>query len=238
MIMPQKKYLMTLVLLAFAVGEGSRQSAAAAEKSFVGYCLESYLATDVCPEKVCEIKCATGQDAENCTKGCLPKECPRISAADCPLDYCAVMTDCSDEKICQYQMQGEKPQCGDLAYAGQDVECCDGFVKRCGVEFLDGRCDLEGKNSVYNLPICIPCGDGVCGQFEDRCNCPEDCQRKFKEPAELKNTLEKNTAFSAGNDREPSLQHKVPQPAEFPAPKIIEFAPQKTPKSIVQDGAN
>lgn len=72
-------------------------------------------------------------------------------------------------------MAGEKADCGDVAYAGQDVACCEGLVRRCGIEFLDGTCDMEGQDSVYNLPICIPCGDGLCGQFENRCNCPEDC---------------------------------------------------------------
>ena len=73
-------------------------------------------------------------------------------------------------------MYGERAKCGDLAYAGQDVDCCPGLVRRCGVEFFDGSCDMEGKNSIYSLPICVPCGDGVCGNFENRCNCPEDCK--------------------------------------------------------------
>ena len=156
---------------------------AASDENFLDHCLDSYLQKKICPDKICELRCL--HDTPDCVQMCLPKACPKIKAQDCPPQYCQVMTDCSDEKICHYKMTGGQPECGNLAYAGQDVDCCDGLVKRCGVAFFDGRCDMEGKNSVYNLPICIPCGDGICGQFEDRCNCPEDCQQRLKAPVSL-----------------------------------------------------
>jgi hypothetical protein len=187
-------------------------SHAFAEKTFLDYCLDSYVQKGSCPEKTCDLKCPT--DEPGCVKVCLPKECPAIAAQDCPLQYCQVMTDCSNEKICHYKMAGEQPECGDLAYAGQDVECCPGLVKRCGIEFIDGRCDMEGKNSVYNLPICIPCGDGICSQFEDHCNCPEDCL--IKEPEAPKPPAEEKK-----NDK-PKLPPEEKKPA-----KMIEFPPKK-----------
>ena len=168
------------------------------------------MSTNVCPKEICELKCP--QVSPNCTQICLPKECTKIKAENCPLEYCAVMTDCSNEKICHYQMMGEKPQCGDLAYAGQDVECCDGFAKRCGVAFLDGTCDMEGKNSIYNIPICVPCGDGICGQFEDRCNCPEDCRPdsgQVSAESILKEVLPKKMTKTVGNQENEPIPPKI-----------------------------
>ena len=147
---------------------------AAGKKTFQQLCEDQYKETGECPESTCwEKTVAVSEEEEQIL--CLPLACPDIAADACPLDYCAVMVNCSNERICQYQMQGEKAQCGDLAYAGQDVECCPGLIRRCGVEFLDGTCDMEGQGSIYSLPICIPCGDGFCNNFENRCNCPEDC---------------------------------------------------------------
>jgi hypothetical protein len=40
---------------------------------------------------------------------------------------------------------------------------------------------MQGKNTAYHLPICIPCGDGVCTNFENHCNCPEDCKKEIIE---------------------------------------------------------
>jgi hypothetical protein len=147
-----------------------------ASASLGGYCQTMFAQAEDCPEEICQMRCREGFDAgAACAPACLPNECPDIDAQHCPLKFCAVMTNCSEETICHFPMVGEKIPCGDLAYAGQDVECCDGLVRRCGYEFLDGTCDMQGRNSVYSLPICVPCGDGVCNQFEDRCNCPEDC---------------------------------------------------------------
>lgn len=150
--------------------------AADPDTDFLAFCAEKYLKAGECPAAICHIQCLEGTKGEDCLQVCLPKKCPDIAVKECPKEFCAVMTNCSDEKICHYQMKGEPARCGDLAYAGQDVSCCEGMTRRCGVEFFDGTCDMEGRNSMYSLPICIPCGDGVCGNFENRCNCPEDCK--------------------------------------------------------------
>ena len=141
---------------------------------FEQFCKKQYSEKEKCPDPVCRLQIKKSEEGEE-TSDCVPVPCPRIPAESCPEDYCATMTDCSDQQICHYQMYGEKAVCGDVSYAGQDVDCCPGLVRRCGIEFYDGTCDMEGKNSVYNLPICIPCGDGICTNFENRCNCPEDC---------------------------------------------------------------
>jgi hypothetical protein len=150
--------------------------AADPESDFLAFCSDRYLKAGVCSLDICQLQCLEGTKGEDCLQVCLPKKCPDIDMRYCPKNFCTVMTDCSNEKTCQYQMPGEPARCGNLAYAGQDVSCCEGMTRRCGVEFFDGTCDMEGKNSMYSLPICIPCGDGICGNFENRCNCPEDCK--------------------------------------------------------------
>jgi len=109
-----------------------------------------------------------------CQGGRADVSCDQITADQCPEERCAVMKNCRGEDICYFKMI-DPPACGDLSYAGQDVPCCPGLVRRCGVAFLDMTCDMFGDDSPYHLPICIPCGDGICGNFENVCNCPEDC---------------------------------------------------------------
>lgn len=160
------------VSLLFFVSSPAR----AQESAYLEYCYSTYVQKKNCPD-ICQLQCSdetTGKECE--VYWCLPRKCTEFKSPQCPEQYCAVMTNCSDEKICHYKMEGEPAECGDESYAGQDVPCCPGLVRRCGYEFADGTCDMEGKNdTVYSLPICIPCGDGVCGQFESYCNCPEDC---------------------------------------------------------------
>jgi hypothetical protein len=139
-------------------------------------CESVFAESGFCPENLCnkEIKCSTESEQMMCAMACHPKECVTIKAKDCPLGRCVVLTGCSAEKVCYPPMQDNNLGCGDLAYIGEK-ECCESLVKRCGVEFLDDSCDMLGENSIDSVPVCIPCGNGVCNQFENLCNCPEDC---------------------------------------------------------------
>lgn len=148
-----------------------------AQMNFLAHCFDVYKKTEKCPEAICNLECIPQDGKSECENVCLPKECTKIDVNACPPDFCNVMINCSEKETCYFKMIGEQAKCGDLAYAGQGVECCEGLVRRCGVEFLDGTCDMKGENSVYSLSICIPCGDDICGQFEDACNCPEDCRK-------------------------------------------------------------
>ena len=104
------------------------------------------------------------------------KSCLEFSAEDCPEKFCRIMVGCSGKEMCYFPRQYDPPECGGLSYDGQEAECCEGFVKKCGIEFFDGSCDMEeGYKSYEGVPICLPCGNGICNQFENRCNCPEDC---------------------------------------------------------------
>lgn len=170
------KLTLVFLLLIVLVGTGVLN----AQQTFVDFCQTAYLENTVCPPSTCQLKCADGQVIENCSQVCLPKECAVISAENCPKDFCHTVTDCSKKISCQpNSLEGYIPQCGALAYSGQEVSCCPGLVKRCGFDYLDGKCNMEGKNTSYNVPICIPCGNGVCSNFENHCNCPEDCKKKI-----------------------------------------------------------
>ncbi|HRZ39847.1 MAG TPA: hypothetical protein P5246_02455 [Candidatus Omnitrophota bacterium] len=146
-----------------------------AQETAIEFCQRMFQETKECPQHSCEVaKC----DGEGCiADACAPKPCSSFSVEQCLNEFCEVMTDCSGKKVCG-DKHYDPPQCGKLAYDGQGVLCCEGFVRRCGIEFFDHTCDMLGEYSVYSLPICIPCGDGVCANFENRCNCPEDCHPK------------------------------------------------------------
>lgn len=139
------------------------------------FCANSYKTSGQCPEHKCNLGCMSGVEYEKCTISCEPKSCVELSADNCPLDVCMSLTGCDGNPVCYPQPSYSAPVCGDLAYAWQDVECCKGYVKRCGVEFFDGSCDMNGQNTLDSVPICLPCGNGICNQFENQCNCPEDC---------------------------------------------------------------
>ncbi|MFP4472466.1 MAG: hypothetical protein ACLFPX_01170 [Candidatus Omnitrophota bacterium] len=155
--------LLTVMILAGA-GQGFAQSANE-------FCRTQAMTTDECPAPLCEWRC---QD-ENCEKNdCRAKSCETLSAEECPLEFCEQRVNCRGNAVCVDRII-DPPACGDIAYAGQDVPCCDGLVRRCGIQFYDRSCDMYGDRSVYAFPICIPCGDGICTNFENGCNCPEDC---------------------------------------------------------------
>lgn len=143
----------------------------AQEIDFLDFCQQEMESKGVCPEKNCTLN-EGGDDPQMIV--CAPKSCSEINIEDCPLDYCTMMINCRGKEICQFKMF-DPPECGNLSYAGQGVLCCEGLVRRCGMAFLDDTCDMYGDGSEYNIPICIPCGNGICNNFENVCNCPEDC---------------------------------------------------------------
>jgi len=164
-------YVICLVFVLGAVGKGS----AFAENGFITYCANYVQEHQECPPALCQMKCRSGIQFENCELVCQPKDCIDIDAEHCPLEHCRLLDGCNQKKVCYHKNIEEPSECGDLSYSG-DLECCEGLVKRCGIEFFDRTCDMKGENSVYGVPICIPCGDGKCTQFENACNCPEDCK--------------------------------------------------------------
>ena len=166
-----RNFIFVLIFLSLA-------AIANADETFFDLCTRKYLKDSVCPTDVCQLTCMDGSQKKECPLVCVPLPCAKISTTNCPKQFCEIMTDCAKQKVCQPKMaEANIPACGGLAFNGQSVECCSGLVKRCGFDYLDGTCNMEGKNTAYNLPICIPCGDGVCSNFENHCNCPEDCHK-------------------------------------------------------------
>ena len=149
------------------------EGTAPAAEGLAAFCENTYKEKKQCPEDVCMFNCLGAIAYQGCEKGCYPRSCLEIPVESCPVSDCQVLKGCEDIDRCFPQT--EAAECGDLAYQGQDVECCKGFVRRCGFEFFDRTCDMVGEKSVYGVPVCIPCGNGICNQFENRCNCPEDC---------------------------------------------------------------
>lgn len=139
------------------------------------YCQEEYLTNASCPVESCRVECTPRPEFNDCLMQCLPRDCVEIDVEHCPTDTCQLLDGCSGEKVCYYKYDQPEPACGSLGYVG-DSPCCEGLSKRCGIEFLDRSCDMKGEYSIYSVPVCIPCTDGVCINFENRCNCPEDCK--------------------------------------------------------------
>ncbi|MBF0385720.1 MAG: hypothetical protein HQL27_07590 [Candidatus Omnitrophica bacterium] len=138
-------------------------------------CDKVYKETKACPAEMCFLTCGSKSTKDKCEQECISLECFEISPENCPTDKCMALKGCNDSDVCYDKMDTEPIPCGDLSYPWQDVECCEGLVKRCGIEFFDGTCDMAGQHTVYSVPVCLPCGNGICNQFENRCNCPEDC---------------------------------------------------------------
>jgi len=64
---------------------------------------------------------------------------------------------------------------------GQDIDgkdigtggrCCPGLTAIPSSQPDDGGCTNSAPPSIL---VCTYCGDGICGQGENRCNCPTDC---------------------------------------------------------------
>jgi hypothetical protein len=141
------------------------------------YCSEVYRDSGMCPAQQCRLACnQEGAIWDGCALGCFPKLCVELSASDCPLEECQILKGCAEKDVCYPKVDDPSLSCGEIAYTGQNVACCEGLVKRCGLEFFDGSCDMTAAKSLDGVPVCIPCGNGICNQFENRCNCPEDCQ--------------------------------------------------------------
>jgi hypothetical protein len=118
--------------------------------------------------------CGPGGPYAGCSGCCNPRGCEQIAVSDCPAGACQIVTNCAGQQICFPRFGGSPPACGPTTYYGQDVDCCPGLARRCGRAKSDGTCDPTASDSA-GLAQCLPCGNGVCDQFETPCNCPEDC---------------------------------------------------------------
>lgn len=132
---------------------------------------------DPCPSDLCKEDC--GGSGSSCHLECVPQACSRVAAVHCPVDACDLIIDCAGQERCWPTSYGEEPrQCGEIGYWGQEVECCDGLALRCGGwDRLTLACDpvMDTADGQGFIPVCLACGDGTCGDYEESCNCSEDC---------------------------------------------------------------
>ena len=164
-------------VLGIVIGISVQAQVFASEASYQNLsCPQIFTEMGKCPVEICDYGCFTlAENNDACFMACKDKPCIFIKNQFCPLDRCQILKSCERTEICYYKFKGEPPACGTIGYNGQEVECCAGLIKRCGVELLDGSCNMSAKNSIYAIPSCIPCGNRICDQFENKCNCPEDC---------------------------------------------------------------
>ena len=53
---------------------------------------------------------------------------------------------------------------------GVAVVCCEGLVEIANSFPCGHVCSI-----IFGYPLCSACGDGICDDWENSCNCPEDC---------------------------------------------------------------
>jgi hypothetical protein len=133
-----------------------------------GICVDNYYPegiTDVCYTKdqinydhVKELFCNSNDQCQakvyKCPQGCEDGACLR-------------------ESTCLKSGEGRNPSLGpnDPNYG---KGCCEGLDELLPTKKYNGDCtenDLVGFTFV-----CSDCGNGVCEEWEDKCNCPEDCE--------------------------------------------------------------
>ena len=130
------------------------------------------------------VACGDGQ----CGAGENPCNCPDDCAED-PVDLCALAggtcsVSCPDGDVivadagCPVDSQCCVKHTGCLGLGAGFLDfdttgkCCEGFVPASDCDPMeDGACSCP-KCPCY---LCLPCGDGTCGPFENACNCPADC---------------------------------------------------------------
>ncbi|MEM4215365.1 MAG: hypothetical protein QW484_03330 [Candidatus Pacearchaeota archaeon] len=114
------------------------------------------------PEKYCwfcvncgDGKCSKHETGENCAIDCAVCgngicESPKETYENCPEDCCA-----------QAGYRGKAP-----------VKCCEGLrnIDPCDVPNPPQYCTITMKQEA-----CINCGNGICEEYENVKNCPEDC---------------------------------------------------------------
>lgn len=88
--------------------------------------------------------------------------------------------------------------CSDCVRKGEYIiedgqECCEDLSPKNEKEIYAANCTFF-PNMGASLKQCIPCGDGVCGELENVCNCPEDCEfcmKTFTETGQCPDGCEK-----------------------------------------------
>jgi len=125
----------------------------------------------VCNAQTGDLKCHKLCEADSdCSKD-MPycEEIGFISGDAIGLNNICVVSDCAEE--------GEQFS---KVYVGEYPEsCCEGLIEwDSGFdtrEVVNGECVETGMVSGWPVGTCLNCGNSVCEDIENVCNCPEDC---------------------------------------------------------------
>ena len=81
--------------------------------------------------------------------------------------------------ICEMRCAEEGESVSAVGSGG--IECCQGLSKisRSKID-SSGNCSIDCVG-VSICAICANCGNGICGLGENKCNCPEDCEKEQEE---------------------------------------------------------
>ncbi len=126
-----------------------------------------------CDDKVCS-------QEDNCVSG----------AAVCENNICVF----KEKKESECFVAGESF----LVAEKGDKECCaDLYELNPKIDLVEGECQPFPEKS-----ICINCGDGICGEGENYCNCPADCMRGEETATSSEEVLEGGDSEMATSSEE------------------------------------
>ena len=67
----------------------------------------------------------------------------------------------------------EEMPCKEAGESSYVFGCCEGLKEIQPIRAYDDECNFTGI--IGGTPICSDCGNGRCEEWENKCNCPEDC---------------------------------------------------------------
>lgn len=110
---------------------------------------------------------------DHCIQCVKPDDCEKLGL---PHDDCEGHWECLEGQcnwVCDTPCLGLGQGFVDFETEGK---CCEGLKPMSDCDLMDGGCSCP-KCPCY---VCLPCGDKVCGPFEHKCNCEEDCPEEQK----------------------------------------------------------
>lgn len=141
--------------------------------------------------------CETDRDCPGCEVCDLPEVGPRTCVDPTAGSgvRCETRLDCPQQSCCSYSPFDAKPECGGLCVydggaadcsgcAGQGMQISGGSERCCpGLTPIPANQSYGGSGCFPSRCFCMVCvrgcGDGLCTNGEDPCNCARDCPTRF-----------------------------------------------------------
>ncbi|MCK4554028.1 hypothetical protein KAU19_03625 [Candidatus Parcubacteria bacterium] len=172
-------------------------------------CIEKFIRLEDCGEKVactqdaalnffgtgqgndpCDRLCESDDDCElECGCECISRneECI-YTGIECELpdpnyECKCVNNSCSYERI-EENCAKEGEKFSKIFTDEYQENCCSGLTEwGSGMDTRkveNGECVETGMDSGWPVGTCLNCGNGVCEEIENICNCPKDCEEEFR----------------------------------------------------------